>query len=88
MNDHISLDRLSVGDTATVCEVRGDISTAQRLRDIGLSDGTTVRCVMKSPLGDPTAYLIRGAVIALRREDSRNVTVRISDAEAEYEAEE
>ena len=88
MNDHISLDRLSVGDTATVCAMRGDISMAQRLRDIGLSDGTTVGCVMKSPLGDPTAYLIRGAVIALRREDSRNVTVRISDAEAEYEAEE
>lgn len=31
---------------------------------------------MKSPLGDPAAYLIKGAVIALRREDAGTVLVR------------
>ena len=47
----------------------------QRLKDIGLTEGTRVDCLMRSPLGDPVAYLIRGAVIALRKEDSQNVSV-------------
>ena len=41
----------------------------RRLQDIGLIEGTVVECVGKSPLGDPCAYVIRGAVIALRSED-------------------
>ena len=47
----------------------------RRLQDIGLIEGTKVECVQKSPAGDPVAYLIRGAVIALRAEDSAGVLV-------------
>ena len=47
----------------------------RRLQDIGMVDGTTVECVQRSPLGDPSAYWIRGAVIALRREDASAVQV-------------
>ncbi len=66
---------LSVGQTANVKEVlsRGDIR--RRLQDIGLIRGTRVSCVQVSPPGDPTAYLIRGAVIALRSEDSSNIVI-------------
>ena len=49
----------------------------RRLQDIGLIEGTVVECLGKSPLGDPTAFLIRGAVIALRREDAGRVLVRL-----------
>ena len=44
-----------------------------RLQDIGLIEGTEVLCLQKSPSGDPVAYLIRGAVIALRGEDSSKI---------------
>ncbi len=47
----------------------------QRLLDIGLVQNTAVECVGVSPSGDPTAYLIRGAVIALRNEDGRHIHV-------------
>ena len=47
----------------------------RRLRDMGLVRGTPVRCLQVSPLGDPVAYLIRGAVVALRRADSRMIRV-------------
>ena len=40
-----------------------------------LIKGTKVECVQKSPAGDPIAYLIRGAVIALRSEDSSQIYV-------------
>jgi len=45
----------------------------RRLMDIGLVEGTQVMCVQQAPSGDPVAYGIRGAVIALRREDAAGV---------------
>jgi ferrous iron transport protein A len=47
----------------------------RRLQDIGLISGTQVSCVLRAPAGDPTAYAIRGAVIALRREDAAHVLI-------------
>jgi ferrous iron transport protein A len=48
----------------------------RRLQDLGLIEGTEVLCVRKSPLGDPIAFYIRGAVIALRSEDSSHVHIQ------------
>lgn len=45
----------------------------RRLLDIGLIEGTWVECLGHSPCGDPSAYRIRGAVIAIRAEDGRKV---------------
>ncbi len=47
----------------------------RRLLDLGMIPGTRVECLQKSPAGDPAAYLIRGAVIALRCEDSALVQI-------------
>ena len=43
------------------------------LLDIGLVNNTLVECLGRSPAGDPSAYLIRGAVIALRAQDCRQI---------------
>ncbi len=48
----------------------------RRLLDIGLTKGATVECIGKSPCGDPKAFLIRGAVIALRNDDAKKVIVK------------
>lgn len=41
--------------------------------DIGLIEGTPVECVGISPLGDPSAYLIRETVVAIRHTDGKGV---------------
>ncbi len=69
------LNELPVGSTARVAAVTLSGGMRRRLIDMGLIEGTTVECVGKSPLGDPKAYLIRGAVIALRAEDASKVSV-------------
>ena len=51
----------------------------RRLQDIGLIEGTCIECVNKSPLGDPAAFYIRGAVIALREEISCHIFVDIKN---------
>ncbi|MCP5055070.1 MAG: hypothetical protein GY940_48340 [bacterium] len=43
----------------------------RRMMDLGIIPGTVIDVEMKSPGGDPTAYRIRGAVIALRKEQTR-----------------
>lgn len=51
-------------------------SMRRRLLDIGLIENTEVECLGRSPGGDPSAYLIRGAVIAIRNDDSRNILIK------------
>ena len=78
MPDVDVLCRLSPGESATVAGLVAGGDMRRRLQDMGLIEGTTVRCVQRSPLGDPTAFLIRGAVIALRAGDSAGVLIRHS----------
>ena len=69
------LNRLSEGQRGRVVSLESQGSMRRRLQDIGLVEGTEVECVLKSPAGDPVAYQIRGALIALRAEESRQVLV-------------
>ena len=70
-----SLANLQVGERARVASLLSRGSMRRRLQDIGLIEGTEVECVQKSPAGDPVAYRIRGALIALRLEDTPNILV-------------
>ncbi len=47
----------------------------QRLLDFGLTPQTPIRCIGHSPSGDPSAYLIRGAVLAIRSTESNCICV-------------
>ncbi len=47
----------------------------RRMLDLGLIPGTEVTAEIRSPGGDPTGYRVRGAVIALRREQAEQVRI-------------
>ena len=47
----------------------------RRLMDLGILPGTVVEAELRSPVGDPTAYRVRGAMIALRREQADQVLI-------------
>ncbi|HBL84442.1 MAG: iron transporter FeoA [Clostridiales bacterium GWF2_38_85] len=70
-----TLKDLKQGQIGKVNSLLSTGSMRRRLQDIGLIEGTDVECLQKSPAGDPIAYLIRGAVIALRSEDSSNILI-------------
>ncbi len=71
----LPLSGVKVGEQVTVARLGATGSMRRRLLDIGLIEGTRVECLHRSPSGDPAAYAIRGAVIALRDCDSASVTV-------------
>jgi ferrous iron transport protein A len=76
----MGLHELAVGETGVVCALLTTGSMRRRFSDIGLVRGTAVECVGRSPGGDPSAYRIRGAVIAIRAEDAVGVRVRPAEA--------
>lgn len=78
MSDYFRLDRIKPGERAIVRELRAEGGMRRRLMDIGLTANTGIECVGKSPMGDPAAYLIRGAVIALRSRDCADIMVEYS----------
>ena len=70
------LSELKPTQKAHVTSLSGDDSICRRLLDIGLTKDAKVECIGKSPCGDPKAYLIRGAVIAIRKDDAKKVHIR------------
>lgn len=76
MENITTLVSLAPGEEATVVSLESTGSIRRRLLDIGLIKGTNIECIGKSPAGDPRAYLIRGAVIALRNNDCENILVK------------
>lgn len=75
MYEALCLSALREGESAYVTEVNAGPAMDRRLTDLGLVRGTRVTCVLRSPAGDPCAYLIRGALIALRRADAEGVAL-------------
>lgn len=71
-----SLNDLVPGECAVIDRLATKGSMRRRLLDIGLINNTLVECVGKSAGGDPTAFLIRGAVIAIRSEDCKNIYIK------------
>lgn len=66
---------LKIGQRGTVIALRAVGGMRRRLLDIGLIEGTAVQCVGRSPGGDPAAYFIRGAVIAIRDCDGADILI-------------
>jgi len=81
------LSSLAVGQQATVI----DLSPAcrgperRRLLDLGVVPGTVIRAELVSTGGDPIAYRIRGAMIALRNAQADLIHVKLQTDSAEGE---
>ncbi len=69
------LNSLNIGEKCVVRGLTSEGKERRRMLDLGLIQNTTVEAALKSPSGDPVAYYIRGALIALRSEDAAKVQV-------------
>jgi len=74
-NNLVPLNTIKLGNTCKVNLLIADGIIRRRFLDLGLISGTEVKALTQSPSGDPVAYLIRGAVIALRSEDASKILV-------------
>ena len=77
--DFVSLDELEVGKMCMVLEVEKDNSMFQRFTDIGIVPGTKIECAFEAPSGEPKAYLIRKALIGIRKNDAKCIKIEVAD---------
>jgi ferrous iron transport protein A len=84
--EYKTLAETKVSQKAKVVKLLVEGLTRRRLLDLGLLPGTEVKAIMKSPTGDPTAYDIRGSVLALRFEDASKIVVNPISSRHDEEA--
>jgi len=79
-----TLADLARGEEAPVLGISPACQGTQRRRllDLGVVPGTVVRAELASASGDPMAYRIRGALIALRRQQAAWVGVGTGESQA------
>jgi ferrous iron transport protein A len=77
----IPLDKLPVGRSGKVRKITALGNARRRMLDLGMIYDTTIESLRKSPAGDPVAYQIRGAVIALRSEEASKVLIEAVERE-------
>ncbi len=70
-----TLSDLNISECCVIDRLLVQDDIRRRLQDIGAINGTEVKCVLKSPSGDPCAYEIRGAVVAIRNSDAKMIKV-------------
>lgn len=75
----IVLSDAPTGQKCVVKRLDGRGAMKERLMDLGLIEGTYVTPLFESIFKNPRAYYIRGAVIALRREDSDLISVSMEN---------
>ena len=73
---------LCIGERAAVVGLspacRG--SERSRLLDLGLVPGSDIECDMVAPSGNPVAYIVRGASVALRRSQADRILIKKKSA--------
>lgn len=79
----IRLSLLDLGESAEVLSISSASRGAERRRllDLGIVPGTAVTAEVRSPGGDPTAYRIRGSLIALRKNQAQMIKIKKLESE-------
>ena len=69
------LTSVKEGISAEVKHLSSDGLSNRRLLDLGFVPGTRITCLYAAPSVTPRAYLVRGAVVALRQNDAKKVLI-------------
>lgn len=83
MDKNISLRSLLPGERAVITDIHAEAEQYRRLRELGLTNGTPVECVLRR--NGISAFLIKGTVIALRDMDSCLVDAAIIEVSGPVE---
>lgn len=73
----VPLSQLPNGASGRVASLSAQGLIRRHLLDLGLVAGSRVEVIRRSPAGDPAAFNIRGAIIALRNEDANQILISI-----------
>ncbi|MBS7219686.1 MAG: ferrous iron transport protein A [Oscillospiraceae bacterium] len=70
-----TLKQVKCGETVTVQKLQGEGPIQRRIRDMGITKGTSVYVRKVAPLGDPVEVTVRGYELSLRKGDADMILV-------------
>ncbi len=68
---------LKKGECGIVTAIHAKEDMRRRFYEIGCIEGARIRMIGIAPLGDPKAYAIADAMIAIRKEDAQTIEIRL-----------
>ena len=71
----MTLNQLSIGQSAVVTQVGGEGALHQHFLDMGVIPGAEITLVKYAPMGDPMELLLGGYTLTLRVDDAKNIGV-------------
>ncbi|MBQ6282857.1 MAG: ferrous iron transport protein A [Bacilli bacterium] len=74
--NYITLDKIDFNEKYIIIDVLLDKNIRQRMYDFGVIENSIIEALYKSPFKDPTAYLVKETIIAIRNEDASKIIVR------------
>lgn len=72
----LPLSKLAVGQKGIVNSIEITGLLRRRLLDLGVVPNSIIEVIRVSPVGDPTAYLIKGSLIGLRKSEANEIFVQ------------
>lgn len=72
-----NLNQLALNKNGKIDKIECNEGIKRRLLDMGLVKGTNIVPILISPSGDPRAFLVRGTIIAIRKEDAKNIKINM-----------
>ncbi len=75
MSVEITLDMAAEKDALKVTRIIGKGKARLRLLQMGITPGTSIEVLRRAPLADPVEIAVRGAKLALRQEEAKNIAV-------------
>lgn len=79
---NMTLDKLPLGQTATVIKINGQGAIRRRLMEMGIVPEAEIKMVRYAPLGDPLEFKLKGCLLSLRKEEAVIVEILLADKEA------
>ena len=70
------LNELPINNIGIINDINTNDSFKRRILNLGIVKGSYIKPLYKAILKDPTAYLVKNSVIALREEDAKNIMVK------------
>lgn len=75
VEDEYTLNKVELNKSAIIKDVKCKEALKNRIFDLGIIKNSIITPIYKSPFGDPTAYMVKNAVIALRYKDCQDIVV-------------
>lgn len=70
-----TLNELEIKREGIICAVDNPGSIKRRLLDLGIIKGASICPMLENPTKDMRAYMIKGTLIALRKEESSLIQI-------------